>query len=364
VHPILQQYVELKPHEYVAATLWVLHTHVYDRFMVTPRLALTSPVRGCGKTTLLSLLERLVARADRTDSITTAAIYHKIDSEHPTLLIDEADNMGLVAQQNGTLRAIINGGHLKGTSRDLLFGGQPRKFSICSPMAYAAIGTAGILPLPLMQRSVMIRMERHGSERELKRFDADDAEAMAELVAIYRHIILWARKVTLCRNPEMPEEYRRSRGADNWRPLLSIADACSVGEVAREAAKAFAADYPDEDAAVTLLRDIRDLFNSRGTDRLASASIVGHLVGMDDAMWCEWRGARGDLQPRALSQAGLGDLLRPFGIRPKTIWPLNRRVGDKSSKGYGRSQFEQAWRSYCSDDTASQPSKVGRLYSV
>jgi hypothetical protein len=47
VHYILQQYVALTPHEYVAVAQWIVHTHVYDRFMVTPRLAVTSPVRGC-----------------------------------------------------------------------------------------------------------------------------------------------------------------------------------------------------------------------------------------------------------------------------------------------------------------------------
>jgi len=45
---ILREYVTLKEHEYLAVALWVLHTHVYQQFMVSPRLALLSPVRGCG----------------------------------------------------------------------------------------------------------------------------------------------------------------------------------------------------------------------------------------------------------------------------------------------------------------------------
>jgi hypothetical protein len=51
-HGLLEEYVELKPHEYVAVSLWILHTHVYHQFLITPRLALVSPVRGCGKTTV------------------------------------------------------------------------------------------------------------------------------------------------------------------------------------------------------------------------------------------------------------------------------------------------------------------------
>src|SRR5947208_10925431 len=47
---ILKQYVQLGEYEYLAVALWILHSQVFDRFMVTPRLAVVSPVRGCGKT--------------------------------------------------------------------------------------------------------------------------------------------------------------------------------------------------------------------------------------------------------------------------------------------------------------------------
>ena len=49
---------------------------------VTPRLTLTSPLRGCGKTTLLDLLEALCVRSLKSDSITAASIYHAVDREH------------------------------------------------------------------------------------------------------------------------------------------------------------------------------------------------------------------------------------------------------------------------------------------
>jgi hypothetical protein len=55
----LELYVVIPLHERMAAALWLLRTYVFDRFMVTPRLALLSPVPGCGKTTLLILLEAL-----------------------------------------------------------------------------------------------------------------------------------------------------------------------------------------------------------------------------------------------------------------------------------------------------------------
>src|SRR5262249_5303248 len=86
VRAMLEDYCALDPHEYVATALWAIHTHVYDKFMVTPRLFLTSPVRGCGKTTLFGVLSRLVARPELTDSITAAAIYDTIHRERCTFL--------------------------------------------------------------------------------------------------------------------------------------------------------------------------------------------------------------------------------------------------------------------------------------
>jgi hypothetical protein len=37
VRAMLEDYSALDTHEYVAAALWAVHTHVFDKFMVTPR---------------------------------------------------------------------------------------------------------------------------------------------------------------------------------------------------------------------------------------------------------------------------------------------------------------------------------------
>jgi hypothetical protein len=103
----------------------------------------------------------------------------------------------------------------------------------------------------------------------------------------------------------------RDRQADNWRPLIAIADAFGADWAtrAREAAVFFASQHQDEDAAVVLLRDIRDIFDCRAVDRLASETIVDHLNGTDDALWSEWRGVQNNQQPHKLSQGELAKLL-------------------------------------------------------
>ncbi len=32
IEGMLRRYMQLKDHEYVAVSLWVVHTHIYDRF--------------------------------------------------------------------------------------------------------------------------------------------------------------------------------------------------------------------------------------------------------------------------------------------------------------------------------------------
>ena len=116
---------------------------------------------------------------------------------------------------------------------------------------------------------------------------------------------------------------------------------------------------------MVLLRDIRDIFDGVGVDRLPSKAMVDHLTGVDDAPWSEWRGIHGNQHPRKLSQGELAKLLEPFQIRPQTIRVFAAASGRPTLKGYYRAQFEGAWRSYCKDDvTPSQPKNIRHLRSV
>jgi hypothetical protein len=60
-------------------------------FDISPRLAITSPEKQCGKTTLLDVLSCLAWRPMTTGSITAASIFRVVEKVQPTLLIDEAD---------------------------------------------------------------------------------------------------------------------------------------------------------------------------------------------------------------------------------------------------------------------------------
>jgi hypothetical protein len=348
---LIEEHVGATPDEHLAIALWILHTWIFDRFSVTPRLALLSPVRGCGKTVALILIELLVPEGNRTDNVSAAAIYHQLERRPRTvLLVDEADGLNLF--RNNLLRSVFNSGHRRGGAVTRFVGGWSRRYPTFAPLAIAAIG---MLPLPLLHRSIVVNMQR--TSAQLRRLDETDPAFRWARQAIRD----WASNVQFAPDPEMPSALR-NRTADNWRPLLSIADAFGRSEEARAAAVALSADRLDEDPGVMLLSDIRSIFQSRGIDRIASAALVEQLIGLDNGLWHEWRGVQDDRLPRKLSKGELGRLLRPFGIRTKTIWPAQRRPGDKSSRGYLRSQFEQAWAAYCPpSDTPTPSRKIIRL---
>jgi hypothetical protein len=335
---LIEAHVEVTTAERTAIALWTLHTHVFDQFAFTPRLALLSPVKRCGKTTLLALLESLVAEPLRTDNVTAAAIYHWLDVfPHSTVLIDEGDNLDMY--RNAVLRSVFNSGHRRGGNIARFVGGSAQQFPTFAPLALAAIGS---LPSPLLDRSIGINMQRLTPGRMLQSLD----ENALSLQAAREATIKWAAKCSLNRNPPTPPSLQ-NRTADNWRALLSIADDLCYGEEARNAATELSGNRPDEDPAVVLLTDIRAVFNERGVDRIGSRNLVDALVTRDDGYWGEWRGPNDDRPSRNLTQGELAKLLRPFGIVPRTIWPVHRRAIDKSSRGYMKSQFEQAWRAYC-----------------
>jgi hypothetical protein len=132
------------PRRIVRLALWILHCWVFDRFAVTPRLALISPVRGCGKTITLSFIELLIPEGSRTDNTAATAIYYALDRRQRTvLLVDEAD--GLDLSRKNVLRSLFNSGHRQGGSINRFVGGRPQRYRTFAPLAVAAIG---MLPLP------------------------------------------------------------------------------------------------------------------------------------------------------------------------------------------------------------------------
>ena len=326
-----------------AVALWCLGTHAFDCFTIFPRLVATSPEPRCGKTTLLDAMERLVPRPLAAANITAPALFRTIEVVRPTLLLDEADTF---AKDNEDLRGILNSGHRRnGMVIRVVESGkdyEPRQFSTWAPIALASIGS---LPTTVMDRSVIVALRRRRSDEPVKSLRLDRPNGLDELA---RMAARWAAdQLDRLRDadPNVPETVF-NRAADNWRPLLAVAEAAGDNwpERARKASVAFAAEYTDESRRVQLLADIADALETKKVDRLSSDALTAHLVELEDRPWAEWS------KGRPLSKNQLARLMKPFGVSPGSI-----RLDDGSTpKGYYLSALADAFARYLPEHPLSK----------
>lgn len=319
----------------LTAALWAIFTHLHDTFWISPILAITSPEKRCGKTQLLTLLQGLTTRPLPSANLTPASLFRVVEVFKPTLLIDEADTF--IRKDDDGLRGILNSGHLRASAQIVRTVGEdhePRLFSTWAPKAIACIRQ---LPDTLEDRSIILRLRRRAPGDTITDFPSDRIHG--ELEPLRRQIARWAldNKEGL-RYPDVPDGLN-DRARDNWKPLLAIADLIGqgTGALARKAALTFSGGTSEERPnSELLLGDIRDLFDSKHTDRLKSEDIIEALVVMEEKPWPEWGRTK-----RPMTKVAMARQLKRFGIKPKMI-----RIGDKTVRGYDRKWFEDAFARY------------------
>src|SRR6185437_15691027 len=319
-----------------------LHTHVADVADYTPYIHLSSPVRGCGKSTVQQLLEQTAYRACRSDGITAAALYRRIDRLSPTMLLDELDTR-LKGDSGELLRGVLNSGFQKGGRITICVGDdhEERDFNTFCPKCLAGIGR---LWDTVASRSIAIRIEK-ASRAELKRLTklrGDRIKGICEPVR--RRLRRWADDTLPLlsdADPDVPEEME-ARQADVWRPLLAIADVAGGAwpARARAAASALSCGAMEEgDHALMLLEDVRALYDSEAVidgDKLTSSRIVLELAKREDRPWPEYR------HDKPITTTQLAKLLGRFDIKSKNI----RLPAGDVVKGYRYADCQAAFDRY------------------
>ncbi len=338
---VIRRYVVLSPEQAVMIALWVVHAWTHDAFEISPILAITSPEKRCGKTTLLTVLGQLTPRPLHSANITAAAVFRALEKYRPTLLIDEADTF---LKDDDDLRGMVNSGHSRRTAWVIRLVGddhEPRRFSTWGAKAISCIGDLSGKHGTLSDRSVQVGLRRKTKWEKVCRLRSSHLGYLDE---IRGQALRWSNDHVdaLCDgDPVIPAELH-DRAADNWRPLLSIADLVG-GEWsarARGACVCLGREGSDEDSAgVMLLQDIAQVFEERKVSRISSADLVNALVSLTDRPWGEWW--RGN----PITQRRLARLLSQFGIRPRAL-RIQGKDGEVNVKGYDQSWFSDAFARY------------------
>jgi putative DNA primase/helicase len=337
----IRSYVVMSDAARDTTALWTLHSYLIDRALVSPRLAITSPTKRCGKTTLLDVLGRVALKPLFTAHVTPPAMFRTVEAYQPTLLIDEADTFLKGKNANEELRGIINSGHRKGGSvlRTVGDDHEPRAFATYAACAIALIGR---LPETLHDRSVITDLKRRMLSEPITPFRPD---RVGHLDVLAQRAARWAKDnsepVGDADDPELPDGIF-NREADNWRPLLAIADAAGGDwpKRARDALKAAHTAEDDESRLTLLLGDVLDIFVERKLttpdDRLGSKELVEDLAMIEGRPWAEY--GRND---KPITQNQFARALKPLGIAPQSF-----RQGKSVARGYTFGQFAEAFERY------------------
>jgi hypothetical protein len=325
----------LPPGAAEALALWALNTYAFDAHDFLPILLIDSPEKRCGKSTVLRLLLLLCHSVLPASNIPPAALFRSVDKCRPTLLIDEADTF---LRESDELRGIINSGH----TRDLAFvvrcvgeDNEPRSFSTWAPKTIAMIGKA---PDTIADRSVRVSLRRKLPGERVERIDSRDQN----FTSLRSKCARWAQDnlFSLQQTRIVPLETSNDRAADNWSPLLRIAEVAGGNwpEKARVAAKQLLGGEGEEETlsgGVRLLIDIQEVFMASRRDRLSSSDILNRLVEIEDSPWAEWCNGRQMTPPQMAKH------LKPFGIKPKV-----HRFGGETFRGYDLADFQDAFTRY------------------
>lgn len=316
------------PNEHCATVLalWAAHTWISGAFYTSPRLVLSSPVPGSGKTRVLELLELVCYCATQTMNISTAALFRLIASFHdkeampPTLLFDETDAVfgSHPSAQAEELRGILNAGYKAGGQVIRTTGENfvPKAFPVFAPVALA--GLSGHMPRTITTRAIVIEMRKRAPDEKVAAYR--ERRAQQEINGAVEFLREWAANAKdelTNAEPELPAGVE-DRPAEVWEPLIAIAD--SAGSEWADKARAacnyfvFAPQQKPLNLGVELLADIRTVMGHgqedryHEIDRIRTTELLTRLQNVDESPWSTFTGGE-SITARRLSQ-----LLRDFQV--------------------------------------------------
>jgi hypothetical protein len=309
-------------------SLWAINTHLFELFDHCPYIALLSPTKRCGKTTVLKLLAGVTSRPEFTLNASDASLFRLIDARRPTLLMDEAEDL-----HRGSLRAILNAGFERAATVPRCIGQQVQDFHVFCPKALACIGR---LPDAIADRSIIVPMKRAKRGENVEEFRR---RTLGGVFPLADQIKSWAA-ANECQVAEAyhqnPIDFLSGREADIWEGLFGIIRVAAperTDELKATAIRLIAEkakhDTDSEATAIRLLLDISTAFSAEANEIMPTSRLLCELRSQADSPWAR------------LSGSELARKLRPFEIRPKQLW-----IDGKNLRGYLRRDFEDAFERY------------------
>jgi hypothetical protein len=356
IEVVIKRHLVLSDAAATALAVWVLHTYVYDLRDTVAYVAIESPEKRCGKTTLLTVLAAMADKPLIAANVTVGALFRAIDACQPSLFIDEADTF---LAGNTTMRGIINSGNTWRTayvlrlskskqsraqkSPDRQGAGQPGKlpvpqttdsglerYSCWCPKAIAMIGK---VPDTIADRSIVVEMVRKlPTEKRAPLAALNTASIKAKCA---RFALDLGNAVRECE--KIHGEGLNDRAADTFDPLYVIARLAGKAWEQRlhAAALALAPVAQSRNSGTELLQDIYAMFVLMNETKMFTRSI---LTCLKDP---EFAPASLATKYSNLDEHKIAQNLRPYGIKPMVF-----RAGKHIGRGYTMEALKDAVARY------------------
>ena len=237
--------------------LWTLHTHVFSSAEQTPYLLVTAPTSEAGKSKIFDVAKLVVRQPWTAVDPTPAAMFHAIDELHPTVLVDEADEL----RHYPALQVVLNAGTSPGTP----VRRSGKSFDVFCPKAICGIASEK-LPISnaTLSRCIQIPMRRRAPDEHFSKLHVKQARQAT--ASLRRELFEWslvARNILAESDPPLPDGLT-DRQEDMWMSLFGIAELAGQGWL--EDAHRWAAELtkiipspPDE--GVQILSDVKQVLD-------------------------------------------------------------------------------------------------------
>jgi len=318
----------------LTVVLWVAHTMMFPEFEHTSRLVITAPMKACGKTVLLNVIDAMTNHSIPIGKITPGAFVRLSGRGDLTFCMDEADMLFGKHGGNTDMIVALNNGWEKGGNFIKCTGDhhEPTVFPTHAAVALAGISLNLKLPDTTLDRSMVLRMERARTGQLQQRF-----RQKVHLPIFRQHgerLLRWCndhRQQIVDHQTDIPASVE-DRTYDKWEPLISIADIAS-SELGRQSLNIVLKDreVDEDDAKMLLLKDFKAVYDLNGPnltnvltqgmrtkgiapDALAVALCQAHsFEENDDQVWERWNAGKYSQDTRIKGHQ-VTTLLKEFGL--------------------------------------------------
>ena len=399
IEAVIKKHVILSDHAAAALAVWVLHTYTFEQRDTVAYIAIESPEKRCGKTTLLSVLAAMAHNPLIASNVTVGALFRAIDTCRPALFIDEADTF---LAGNGVMRGIINSGNtwrtayvlrLTKSKQNLVGQTSIRRFqssddnSLSHACASGGEGRdeGGLITQPASSQLSTINAQSSAvsstfnqqpltfnHESGLKKYSCWCPKVIAmigqvpDTIADRSIVVKMSRKLvsetcaplaelytvtikskcarfaadnsqSIAGTAKIRGEGLNDRAADTFDPLYVIARLAGPEWEAKLHAAALALTFSAQAVSFgnELLLDIFSIFLISDKEKLFSRNLAHTLRDGVSGM------KSFALKYSAINEYRISQILRPYGIKPVAI-----RIGSEVNKGYRVEDFHEAIKRY------------------